>query len=100
MTPNPSTPTWTSLALGCVSSSSQTPLALLAFVAAQLAQVGERMHDHPLAHAIGEIGIYHACDRPIWESGIGEEMIHAGPERENDPKVRKVFERAGGMAPT
>ena len=100
MTPNPSTPIWTSLALGCWSSSSQTPLALLAFVAAQLAQVDERMHDNPLAHAVGEIGIDHAHDRLIWKSGIGEEMIDAGPERENHSKVGKVFERARRMAPT
>src|ERR1700734_3072794 len=74
--------------------------ALLALVAAQLAQVDERVHDHPLAHAVGEIGVDHAHDRLIGESGIGEEMIHAGPKRENHSKVGKVFERARGMAPT
>ena len=31
-------------------------LALLALVAPQLAQVRERVHDHPLAHPAGEIG--------------------------------------------
>jgi len=46
--------------------------ALLTLVAAQLAQMDERMHDDPFAHAVGEIGIDHAHDRLIWESGIGE----------------------------
>ena len=58
------------------------------------------MHDNPLAHAVGEIGIDHAHDRPIRESGIGEEMIDAGAERENHSKIGKVFERARRMAPT
>ncbi len=58
-------------------------LALLALVAAQLAQVNERVHDHPLAHPVGEIGIDHPHDRLVGQSGIGEEMIDAGAERED-----------------
>ena len=41
ITPSPSRPTWASPALGCLSSSAQSAPALLAFVAAQLAQMNE-----------------------------------------------------------
>ena len=99
MTPRPSTPIWTSLALGCCVVVLPDPLALLAFVAAQLAQMDERMHDDPFAHAVGEIGIDDAHDRLIGKSGIGEEVIDARAERENRPKVGKVLERARRMAP-
>ena len=79
-----------SLAFGLLVVVLPEPFALLAFVAPQLAQVGERMHDHPLAHAVGEIGIDHAHDRLIRESRIGEEMIHAGAEREDRPEGWEV----------
>ncbi len=74
-------------------------LALLALVAAQLAQVRERMHDHPFAHAVGEIGIDHADDRAIRQGGIGEKMIDARAEREDRFEVRKASKRARRMAP-
>ena len=64
--------------------------ALLALVAAQLAQVRERVHDHPLAHPRGEIGIDHPHDRPVGQSGIGEQMIDAGAEREDRLEVGQV----------
>ena len=74
-------------------------LALLALVAAQLAQMRERVHDHPFAHPLGEIGIDHAHDWAIGQGGIGEEMIDAGAEREDRLEVGKVSERARRMAP-
>ena len=66
-------------------------LALLALVAAQLAQMRERVHDDPFAHAVGEIGIDHAHDRLLGQRGVGEEMIDAGAEREDRLKVRKAL---------
>ena len=100
ITPNPSTPIWTSLALGWVVVARPNARALLTLVSAQLSQMDERMHDDPFAHTGGEIGVDHACDRLIREGRIGEEMIHAGAERENHAKIGKVFERAWRMAPT
>src|ERR1700735_5318571 len=61
--------------------------------------MGKRMHDHPLAHAGGEIGIDHPDDWLIGQSGIGEEMVHAGAKRHDRPKIGKVLERARGVAP-
>ena len=70
---------------------SQTRSRALAFVAAQLAQMDERMHDHPFAHPVGEIGIDHAHDRLVGQGRIGKQMIDAGAEREDRLKVGKVW---------
>ena len=100
MTPNPKHADLDVAGLGLLVVVFPDTLALLAFVAAQLAQMDERMHDDPFAHPVGEIGIDHPHDRLIGQSGIGEEMIDAGAERDNHPKVGKILERARGMAPT
>ena len=75
-------------------------LALLALVAAELAQMRERVHDDPFAHPRrSDRDRRRARSGASGRAGSAKQMIDAGAEREDRLEVRKVCERARRMAP-
>ncbi len=75
------------------------PLALLALVAAELAQMQQRVQHDPFAHARGEVGVDDAHDRNLRQARVLEQMIDAGAEREDRLEIGQAGERAGLVPP-